>query len=55
MSFDISPLLDIAWAILQFTLDYVWVFCLLAFAMVLVKTLLDLSKRTLGVGGQKGQ
>jgi hypothetical protein len=45
MSFEVSPLLDIAWAILEFAVDYVWIFCGLIFVLVMAKAITDNAKR----------
>jgi len=45
LSFEISQLLEWAWAILQFTLDYVWIFCALIMTYILISTVLEQFKK----------
>lgn len=45
LSIDVSPLLDMAWTILCWTVDYVWILCGTIFVLIMVKTLFDISKK----------
>lgn len=52
---DISPLLDYAWALLQWVMDWLWVLCLLVFLAVLVAGAGDILAENLrGMGRSKG-
>ena len=45
LAIEVSPLLDVAWDIMQFAIDYVWVFCLMIFFLVMSRTVYDLAKK----------
>ena len=45
MSIEVSPLLDMAWLILSWVIDYVWILCATIFVLIMVQTLFDVSKR----------
>jgi hypothetical protein len=53
LSFRISELVEIAFAVLRWAIDNVFMFCLLLFALVMVKTLIDLVKKYSPPGGRK--
>lgn len=51
---DISPLLDYAWALLSWVMDWLWVLCLLVFMAVLVAGAGDiLAENIRGMGRSK--
>jgi len=48
-------LVEIGFGILQWAIRYSYIFCLLLFALVMVKTLMDLVKKYSPPGGRKGK
>jgi len=42
MSIEVSPLLDAAWAVLQFIISYGWLLCLLIFLLIFINGLSDI-------------
>jgi len=42
---DISPILEWAWAILQFAVTYVWIFCVLIFTWILGRAVIDMADK----------
>ena len=55
LTFQVSDLVEIGFGILQWAIRYSYIFCLLLFALVMVKTLMDLVKKYSPPGGRKGK
>lgn len=49
MSF--GDLLGMSWDILEFVVTRIWLVCLAIFAVIMIKTMLDLSKKILRLAG----
>jgi hypothetical protein len=50
---DISPLLEYAWGLLQWVMDWLWVLCLLVFLAILVAGAGDILAENIRGAGKK--
>lgn len=54
VSIEIAPILDWAWAILQFAINWVWIFCIMVAGWILWKGAIDQADEVVkGKGARK--